>query len=687
MANGVVLSTCRANYVVGPNGSILSDSAPNWLGDSDLSQALTIPNISNATLLEFDFVPLTSSISFDYIFSSEEYHGNAPCSYSDGFAFLLKAAGSTDPYQNLAVIPNTAIPVKVTTVHPNISGSCTAQNESYFGSYNSYNTPTNFNGQTVVMTAKGDVIPGTTYHIKLVIADETNPQYDSAIFLGANSFNIGLNLGTDRLLATNNPLCGTETLTLDGTLAGNNSYQWFKDGVAIAGAINSTYTVTSAGTFKVEVTPIGTICGGSGQIVIEYSALPNLNNTTLVQCDDDSDGISLFNLTKVDTIITGGSNVLSIPIYYQNLYDAENQINAITNSTSFSNAATNQVIARVTSEYGCTNYATVSLVISNKTVNTQNYLSCDTLGSQDGITSLDLNATVSQQLLNGLPSGLLVEYYATLSNAVLQTNAFQNIFTNTMAYQQVIYARIVNGADCYAIVPISLIVKTFDTSTIQDETLYVCQNSSLTLTANSNYSSYLWSNGAVYNSIMIANAGTYSVLITNSDGCSATKTFTVLESEIASVDSVIVTDFSNDLNSIQINVTGNGTYEYSLDGINFQDNSFFTNVFPNQYKLYIRDKNGCGTIQTTAIVLNYPKYFTPNDDGLNDVWEIKNLSFFPNSRVTIFDQFGKLIYSFKDNEKGWDGTLNHNKLLSTDYWFTIELSDKLNVKGHFALKR
>ncbi|MEC4003891.1 choice-of-anchor L domain-containing protein [Flavobacterium sp. SUN052] len=687
LANGVVLSTCRANYVVGPNGSILSDSAPNWLGDSDLSQALNIPNISNATLLEFDFVPLTTKISFDYIFSSEEYHGNAPCSYSDGFAFLLKVAGSTDPYQNLAVIPNTAIPVKVTTVHPNISGSCIAQNENYFGSYNSLVTPTNFNGQTVVMTAKGDVVPGITYHIKLVIADETNPQYDSAIFLGANSFNIGLNIGTDRLLATNNPLCGTETLTLDGTLAGNNSYQWYKDGVAILGEINPTYLVTTAGTYKVEVTPIGTICGASGQIVIEYSPLPILNNTTLVQCDDNNDGISFFNLTKVDAIITGGSNVLSIPVYYKSLYDAQNQINAITNPTNFSNATTNQVYARVTSEYSCTNYATVSLVISNTTVTAQNYSTCDTIGTQDGITTLELNTTITPQLLLGLPSGLIVEYYTTISDAVIQTNSLPTNFTNTTAYQQLIYARIVNGADCYAIVPVTIYVKTFDTTTIEDETLYVCKNSNLTLVANPNYSNYLWSTGAISNTIIVTTAGTYSVLITNSDGCSVTKTFTVLESEIAELIEVIVTDFSDDLNSIQINVTGNGVYEYSLNGINYQSGSYFTNVFPDEYTLFIRDKNGCGTIQTTTVVLNYPKYFTPNDDGINDVWNIKNLSYFPDARVTIFDQYGKLIYSFKQNEKGWDGTLNQTKLLSSDYWFTIQFQNRSNVKGHFALKR
>jgi hypothetical protein len=105
--NGIVLSTSKAVATQGPNSSVLSDDASGWGGDSDLEQALNISNTSNATVLEFDFTPLTSKVSFDYIFASEEYHGNAPCRYSDGFAFLLKVAGSTNPYQNLAIVPNT----------------------------------------------------------------------------------------------------------------------------------------------------------------------------------------------------------------------------------------------------------------------------------------------------------------------------------------------------------------------------------------------------------------------------------------------------------------------------------------------------------------------------------------------------------------------------------------------------
>lgn len=686
LANGVVLSTCRANYVPGPNSSILSDNAPDWLGDSDLAQALNISNISNATILEFDFVPLTSTFSFDYIFASEEYHDTASCTYSDGFAFLLKVAGSSDPYQNLALVPNTTTPVKVTTVHPDIPGGCGPQNEAYFGSFNSVNSPTNFNGQTVVMTALGNVIPGTTYHIKLVIADETNPQYDSAIFLGGNSFNIGVNIGPDKLIATGNPICQGETIVLNGTVSGSNTYQWFKDGLPLLGETNSTYTVSSAGSYKVEVILSGTVCTTTGEVVIEYSPLPTLNPTTIVQCDENNDGISTFDLTKVYSIITGGNLQLSTASFYKNLADAQAQTNLISNPTTYQNTTTNQVIARITNSFGCANYATINLVISNNTINNQTYTSCDVIAPQDGFTLFNLNS-ITPQILLGLPSGLVVQYYATSNDAILEINPLPNNFTNTIANQQIIYARVINGADCYGIVPITLVVKTFSPIGFADETLYLCNGDSIALSVPSNFSSYLWSDGTTSHSIVVSNAAPYTVTVTNSDGCSITKNFTVLASELAILDEVIVNDFSDENNSIQININGSGVYEYSLDGFNYQSENIFLNVIPNQYTIYIRDKNGCGTLITSAVVLNYPKYFTPNNDGYNDIWEIKNLSYFPNSQVTVFDRYGKLIYSFNENQKGWDGTLNEKQLLATDYWFNIQFANGRNVKGHFSMKR
>ena len=302
--NGVVLSTGKAINTVGPN-SFLSDDGQGmgWDGDTDLQQALGLSNSFNATVLEFDFVPLGDKFSFDYIFSSEQYLSNPTanqCNFTDGFAFLLKEDGTSN-YINLALIPNTNIPVKVNTVR-GTGTICPAANQEYFDAFNGIEHPTNFNGQTKVMTAQANVTPGTGYHIKIVIADEGNARFDSALFLDGGSFDFGVNLGDDRLIATGNPLCENETLQLSANITNAFTYQWYKDNLILVGEINPTYTVTSAGNYKLEILINGT-CLYTSDIDIEYAPILIQNQTLFEKCDSDGtiDGKTVFDLNAIKT--------------------------------------------------------------------------------------------------------------------------------------------------------------------------------------------------------------------------------------------------------------------------------------------------------------------------------------------------------------------------------------------------
>jgi gliding motility-associated-like protein len=684
--NGIVLSTSKAVSTEGPNASTLSEDATGWGGDSDLEQALFISNTSNASVLEFDFVPFTSQVSFDYLFASEEYHGSAPCYYSDGFAFLLKVAGTTT-YQNLALVPGTSTPVKVTTVHPDIPGSCPPINETYFGSNNGVSSPTNFNGQTVIMTAKAGVTPGTLYHIKLVIADQQDPLYDSAIFLGGGSFKVGTDLGPDKLIANNNPVCFGESYVIDATEAGTNTYKWYKNGV-LQTQITPTYTVTDSGIYSVEINLGATTCIATGQVTIEYSPLPVLNDEVLVQCDDNNDGISIFNLTKLDNLIKNGSTTLSSVTYYESLINAQNQISPILNPTTYQNTTINHLFARVANTFGCANYANVNLVISNNVINPQTYSTCDLDANQDGLMTFDLNAMITPQIILAIPAGLIIEYYVSKSDAVLQINPLSNSFTNTIANQQIIYARIVNGSDCFGIIPITLNINAFNPPNFLAENRFFCKGDSIYLSVANGFSSYLWSNGAIGNIINVSIAGNYSVTVTDTNTCSKTKNFIVSSSEIATITSIDINDFSGNENTIRVNFLGNGAYEFSIDGINFQDSSIFTNVNIGEYYITIRDKNGCGDAVSNLIyVLDYPKYFTPNGDGINDFWRIKNLDNQAKSSVYIYDRFGKLIKEITANGNGWDGTFGGKLVPADDYWFYLILENNRIIKSHFALKR
>ncbi|MBC8645158.1 T9SS type B sorting domain-containing protein [Flavobacterium lindanitolerans] len=129
-----------------------------------------------------------------------------------------------------------------------------------------------------------------------------------------------------------------------------------------------------------------------------------------------------------------------------------------------------------------------------------------------------------------------------------------------------------------------------------------------------------------------------------------------------------------------------GTYQYSLDGITFQDSPTFTNLAPGRYNVIIKEAD-CGTITHEFYIMDYPKFFTPNNDGTNDYWRIPYLQYQPNATVAIFDRYGKLIYFFKGGQPGWDGKLNGHDLPANDYWFKIILQDNREIRGHFSLLR
>jgi len=265
--DGIVLVTGKARRAGNVLETNLSDSVYGSIGsDPDLVTAIN-PNapLTNAVAIEFDFVPNNSTITFNYIFASEEYapENDFPCGdYSDGFALLLKKAG--DPtYTNLAILPGSAGPVSVTNIVPD-NFSCGPLNDSYFGVLNTTNTETNFNGRTIPLTATATVIPGQTYHFKMILADASDSSYDSAVFIQGGSFDIGMSIIDEN----GNPITGTldlcynKSILLKAQIAvvPNMTFQWYRNGVAIPGATSPSYSATQAGVYEVRTFVSGTQC-------------------------------------------------------------------------------------------------------------------------------------------------------------------------------------------------------------------------------------------------------------------------------------------------------------------------------------------------------------------------------------------------------------------------------------------
>jgi gliding motility-associated-like protein len=192
--------------------------------------------------------------------------------------------------------------------------------------------------------------------------------------------------------------------------------------------------------------------------------------------------------------------------------------------------------------------------------------------------------------------------------------------------------------------------------------------------------------------INVTQTGTYSVTVTNLiTGCQATDSATVTVSSAPKA-TVTVGNAFDEVQNIEVTiVNGVGAYEYSIDGLNFQDSGIFSVSQPGNYSVIVKDKYFCGETRLPVFVTGYPKFFTPNGDSYNDFWNIIALPNPLKSKIFIFDRYGKFIHQIKSSNYGWDGTMNGSPMPATDYWFTIEYLDLSNnfqtFKSHFSLLR
>lgn len=197
--------------------------------------------------------------------------------------------------------------------------------------------------------------------------------------------------------------------------------------------------------------------------------------------------------------------------------------------------------------------------------------------------------------------------------------------------------------------------------------------------------------GATNYSLTVSTGGTYTVVVTNSFGCPMTRKIVVKTSVIATITGVNVVDLTEDNNTVEIIVSGNGNYVYSIQDPYgaYQPHNFFEHVPMGIHTVYVNDLNGCGIAEQTIAVLGAPQFFTPNGDGYNDTWNIKGVSnqFYPNSVIRIYDRYGKFIKQIAALGAGWDGTFNGQLAPGDDYWYNITFDDGRNAKGHFSLKR
>jgi len=533
ISSGIIIRNGVAKYTEGSYTGANESSKLNNATDSDLqnisdSNGQIVP-VTDVSFLQFDFTPLSSNFSFDFLFASNEY-GEFQCGFSDVFAFILTDL-TTGTSTNLAVVPGTSTPVSVKNIRDQqYNSSCLSANANLFDRYNVINpaqSPINMRGETKVLTAASTVIPNRTYRIKLAIGDYNDSNYDSAVFIKGGSFMTTMNLGPDRTI------CEGEKITLKSDIVGNFNYTWTLNGAVIPNETSNSLTLDRPGTYAVTATLSG--CVVTDEVVVDqllikspqnitacYSANGNyqydltLNNLTSLGIDPAKYAIYYF-----DSLAAANSNGPTIP---------ENQLKSYVspgNQTIYIKAV--PVYDKV---FFCNNLASFTLLVTEpiNVVKPPNINVCDNIS---GNISVDL--TVQEPvILNGLnPAQYKIRYYSSEADANSARNNISDpkaFITSSTQSTKAIWVRIENVSNsvCYVTVNFNIIINSLP-SVDRLPNVIACNSYTLPPIQNGEYNTSVNGTGTKLNAgYIVTKGGTYYIYKgPNENNCTNESSFNV----------------------------------------------------------------------------------------------------------------------------------------------------------------
>lgn len=534
----------------------------------------------------------------------------------------------------------------------------------------------------------------------------------------------------------------------DFTFAPENlrfNYKWFRNNQLVAttnatAANQNTFVADQTGIYKVVISAydveeppanMNDLSTSEATINLNFSnnLLLNAGPHSVSVCDytlpftDGKIVYDLYNLTQVVTSETA-------PIHWE--FSLDDQFtNLIANPTTFANDNPYNFSIYVRGYFLNQNlncYSNISKVNVQVNVLPGSDTTLATIHecSDTGFANFDL--TIREAILNlGIPANsYTVKYYENINDAIANNNNFipdPRNFTNTVKDEQVVYLQInsntfnnsILNIPCNLVIELNVKVTNFPSNNLNNSPYKICvdENGNViskavidTKLPHGDYEFiYYREFDAIHgNQLPFGNTnifttdvpGDYSVKImniTNGALCTTIANFTVRNSIIPTSVTAIPSElvgFENE-NTVTIVASPPSTdYQYMINDIGWQNDNVFYNVAPGIYQVRVRNKFECGEANTTFIIADYPKFFTPNSDGYNDTWKIGGLELFDSAEIRIFDRYGKLLKDITNNPDGWDGTLNNQLLPADDYWFTIKYIYQgaiLEYKNHFSLKR
>ncbi len=422
ISEGVIIRSGKAKFSEGNYTGLNLSSQLNTNSDPFLANLNTesgqSPVISDVSYMQFEFVPLSSHFSFNFMFASNEY-GQWQCVSSDIFAFLLTdlVTGET---VNLAVIPGTDQPISIRNIKDETyNATCDSDHPNFFSTYtvdDPQNSALNMRGYTVVMNASTNILSGNPYQIRLVIGDSNDEAFDSAIFLSAGSFETSLDLGEDRFICDG----GSDILETGLTTASYN-HAWSRNGTVIPEENGSSLTITQTGTYSVFVTEDNTNCLITDEIV--FSDLMVQSPMDLIVCNTMSLSYE-YDLTQNDQTVLGIDPAIYQPYYYSSLANVEANMPIPQGDASSYLSLPNRIIYIKLMDIrtgGFCNAVYDFQLLVNDPIHVTQPDAIEVCGT-DGYPTVDLSPSISQLLDGQDPNDFTVAFFGSLEDAQNGTN-------------------------------------------------------------------------------------------------------------------------------------------------------------------------------------------------------------------------------------------------------------------------
>jgi gliding motility-associated-like protein len=386
-----------------------------------------------------------------------------------------------------------------------------------------------------------------------------------------------------------------------------------------------------------------------------------LTNATLTACNNNNAGTAKYDLTAAAINPTSMPN-LTLK-YYPSMADLNAGTNQITNLTAYESAE-KSVFVKATNTFGCTQIVEIELKFYTVIVLTP--VTLESCYIPNAITTASFDLTSAN--VSTLP-GITKKFYPTMADALAGTNEIfnQTIFITT---DRDVFVRVFDTNGCYAITKITLkVLPPVKSTVLKDKT--ICMEDRTTLDAGPGFDGYEWSTGATTQTIQGVPVGSYWVKLQTG------KCFTMQQVNVYASQQPIIASLDITNNTITVNASG-GTapYQYSIDGITWQNSNVFNNLPRGENKIYLKDSFDCNPIIVQVTVPNLINAITPNGDNVNDVLDYTSLAYKKDLVFTIYNRYGNKIYEGdKMRNYKWDGTSSGKKIGTGTYWYTISWTE------------